>query len=72
MNEVLQLHYPLAVKLARRVKRITAPILGFKSFWSARILVAVFETLHMINSGELNFPVSATRSAADQFYSLAV
>ena len=29
----------------RAVKRITGPMLGFKSFWSARILIAGIETM---------------------------
>ena len=34
----------------RAVKTITGPMLGFKSFWSARILIAGIETMHMIKS----------------------
>jgi len=32
----------------RAVKRVTQPMLGFKSFWSARILIGGIETMHMI------------------------
>ena len=32
----------------RAVKRVTDPMLGFKSFWSARKLLAGIETMHMI------------------------
>jgi transposase-like protein len=32
----------------RAVKRITAPMLGFKSFWSAQKLIAGIETMHMV------------------------
>jgi putative transposase len=35
----------------RAIKRITRPILGFKSFWSERIIIAGIETMHMIRKG---------------------
>ena len=56
----------------RAVKRITGPMLGFKSCWSARILIAGIETLHMIKKGQRDCPDGSTVCAADQFYSLAV
>src|SRR5665811_650830 len=56
----------------RAIKRITRPMLGFKSFWSARIVIAGIETMHMIRKGQLDCPAGSTASAADQFYSLAV
>ena len=55
----------------RAVKRVTGPMLGFKSFWSARILIAGIETMHMIKKGQMNCTDGQTMSAADQFYSLA-
>ena len=55
----------------RSVKRITRPMLGFKSFWSARIIIAGIETMHMIKKGQMNRPDGQTMSAANQFYSLA-
>ena len=55
----------------RAVKRVTAPMLGFKSFWSARKLLAGIETMHMIKKGQLHCPDGQVMSAADQFYSLA-
>jgi putative transposase len=56
----------------RTVKRVTQPMLGFKSFWSARILSAGIETMHMIKKGQMDCPTGSTASAANQFYSLAV
>ncbi len=56
----------------RALKRVTQPMLGFKSFWSARILIAVIETMHMIRKGQMDSPDGKTMSAANQFYSLAV
>jgi transposase-like protein len=56
----------------RAIKRITRPMLGFKSFWSAHILIAGIETMHMIRKGQMDCPAGQTMSAAQQFYSLAV
>ena len=56
----------------RAIKRITQPMLGFKSFWSVRILIAGIETMHMIRKGQMDCPAGQTMSAAQQFYSLAV
>ena len=56
----------------RGVKRVTQPMLGLKSFWSARIVIAGIETIHMIKKGQKDCPRGSTVSAAQQFYSLAV
>jgi putative transposase len=42
----------------RAVKRITRPMLGFKSFWSARIVIAGIEVMHMIRKGSWTSPAS--------------
>jgi transposase-like protein len=55
----------------RAVKRITNPMLGFKSFWSAQKLIAGIETMHMVKKGQLHCPSGQAMSAAGQFYSLA-
>ena len=55
----------------RAVKRITRPMLGFKSFRCARILIAGIETMHMIRKGQLSNIKDKDSSAANQFYSLA-
>lgn len=55
----------------RAVKRITNPMLGFKSFWSAQKLIAGIETMHMVKKGQLRCPTGRPMSTADQFYSLA-
>ncbi|WP_372827203.1 DDE-type integrase/transposase/recombinase, partial [Polaromonas sp.] len=52
----------------RAVKRVTDPMLGFKSFWSARKLLAGIETMHMIKKGQLHCPKVQAISAAEQFY----
>ncbi|MDD2920442.1 IS6 family transposase [Rhodoferax sp.] len=56
----------------RAIKRITRPMLGFKSFWSARIIIAGIETMHMIRKGQMNCPEGSAMSVAQKCYSLAV
>ena len=55
----------------RAVKRIVRPLLGFKVFRCARILITGIETMHMIRKGQLDGNNGEVLSAADQFYSLA-
>ena len=55
----------------RAVKRITRPMLGFKSFRCARILISAIETTHMIRKGQLGDIKDPASSAANQFYSPA-
>ena len=57
--------------LFRAVKRVTQAMLGFKSFWNARVLIGGIETMHMICKGQMDRPAGSTVSAAEQFYSLA-
>jgi transposase-like protein len=55
----------------RAIKRITRPMLGFKTHRCARRLITGIETMHMIRKGQLNCPKGQAASAAAQFYSLA-
>ena len=55
----------------RAIKRLTRPMLGFKTFRCARILIAGIETMHMIRKGQLGNIKDQASSAANQFYSLA-
>ena len=55
----------------RAIKRIVRPMLGFKVFRCARILIAGIETMHMIRKGQIDCHDGEVLSAADQFYSLA-
>ena len=55
----------------RAVKRITRPMLGFKTFRCARILIAGIEVMHMIRKGQLGDVKDRVWSAANQVYSLA-
>ncbi|KDP83913.1 integrase [Cupriavidus sp. SK-3] len=54
----------------RAIKRRTRPMLGFKNFRCARILVGGIETMHMIAKGQMACPKGARLSAAQQFCSL--
>ena len=55
----------------RAVKRLTRPMLGFKSFWSARCTIAGIETMHAIRKGQLLDTESKPRTPAELFYALA-
>ena len=55
----------------RAIKRVVRPMLGFKTFRCARVLIAGIETMHMIRKGQLDCPEGQASSAANQFYSLA-
>jgi transposase-like protein len=51
----------------RAVKRITRPMLGFKSFWSARCTIAGIETMHAIRKGQLLTVENESQTPAEQF-----
>lgn len=54
----------------RAIKRMTRPMLGFKSFHAAASVLAGIELMHMIRKGQ--FAVSsAGTSVTDHFYALA-
>ena len=55
----------------RAVKRVTKPMLGFKSFQSAKNILAGIELMSMIRKGQLMTEGSKKMSFADQFYTLA-
>jgi putative transposase len=55
----------------RAVKRVTRPMLGFKSFDAAQSALAGIELIHMLRKGQLEGGAEAGRSAVEQFYSLA-
>ncbi|MDM0110233.1 IS6 family transposase [Variovorax sp. J22R24] len=55
----------------RAIKRVVRPMLGFKSFRCARVLIAGVELMHMIKKGQLDCPEGEASSAASKFYSLA-
>ena len=47
-------------------------MMGFKSFWSAKALIAGIETMHMVRKGQLDGLKDGSSSPAQQFYSLAL
>jgi putative transposase len=53
----------------RAIKHRTRPMMGFKDFQCARIILSGMETVHMIRKGQIK-ESGVTRAAADQFYSL--
>jgi len=55
----------------RAVKRLTRPMLGFKSFWAARCTSAGIEVMHAIRKGQLDSTQIGARTLAEQFYALA-
>ncbi len=55
----------------RAVKRMTKPMLGFKSFQSAKNILAGIELIHMIRKGQLIMEGAEKMSFAEQFYALA-
>lgn len=55
----------------RAIKRVTKPMLNFKSFCTAKCILAVIELMHMIRKGQLLLQGCSGLSFADQFYALA-
>jgi putative transposase len=53
----------------RAIKRMTRPMLGFKSFWSAAITIAGVENMHMIRKGQMRS--RGMLHPVEQFYSSA-
>jgi len=54
----------------RAIKRRTRPMLGFKDFRCARILLSGIELMHMIRKGQMK-NAGKERTPAQNFYSLA-
>jgi putative transposase len=55
----------------RGVKRVTGPMLGFKSFEAGQSTLVGIELIHMLRKGQLEDGVEQGLSTAEQFYSLA-
>ena len=55
----------------RSVKRLTRPMLSFKSFWAARCTIAGMEVMHAIRKGQLLGTGTLPQTPAEQFYALA-
>lgn len=55
----------------RAIKRVTRPMLNFKSFRSASNVLAGIEFMHKIRKGQFAIDGAAAMSFAEQFYALA-
>jgi len=55
----------------RRIKRLTRPMLGFKTFHAAQWTLAGIEVMAMIKKGQMKTSVGDKQSPAEQFYALA-
>lgn len=55
----------------RAIKRIVKPMMGFKDFRCARIILAGIEVMHMIRKGQMRDDGIA-RNPAEQFYSIVM
>ena len=53
------------------MKRITRPMLGFKSFDAAQSTLVGIELMHMLRKRQLEDGVEQGLTAAEQFYTLA-
>jgi putative transposase len=56
----------------RTVKRLTRPIMGFKSFAAAQSTLVGIELMHMIRKGQLESDEFEGLTVAQQFYALAL
>lgn len=56
----------------RAIKRLTKPMLGFKDFRCARIILSGIELMHMIRKGQMRLGKGIRPSVAEQFYSLVM
>jgi len=56
----------------RAIKRIIRPMLGFKDFRCARVILSGIEIMHMIAKGQMIHTGKIKPSAACQFYSLVM
>ncbi|MCX4149996.1 MULTISPECIES: IS6 family transposase [Paraburkholderia] len=56
----------------RAIKRVIRPMLGFKDFRCARVILSGIEIMHMIAKGQMMHTGKIKPSAACQFYSLAM
>ena len=55
----------------RAIKRVTRPMLNFKSFRAAKCVLAGIELMHMIRKSQMVLKVCEGMSYANHFYALA-
>ena len=63
---LLNLREPL-----ENIKRRLRPMLSFKSYWTARVVLEGIELADMLRKGQLASDNKPTESAAEAFYGLA-
>jgi len=56
----------------RAIKRLTRPMLGFKDFRCARIILSGIEIMHMIRKGQMKTEDGTHPCVAEQFYSVVM
>jgi transposase-like protein len=54
----------------RAIKRVVRPMLGFKIFRYARVILYGIELMHMVAKGQMQTSVGPKRSTAEQIYDL--
>jgi putative transposase len=69
MPTTIALHLP--EQDHRAIKRIIRPMMGFKDFRCARIILSGIEIAHMIRKGSMK-NLGGTKTAAEKFYSLVM
>ncbi|WP_121325140.1 IS6 family transposase [Paraburkholderia sp. RAU2J] len=55
----------------RAIKRIIKPMMGFKDFRCARVILSGIEMMHMVRKGQMK-DAGIQRTVAEQFYSLVM
>jgi transposase-like protein len=55
----------------RAIKRVIKPMMGFKDFRCARIILAGIEVMHMIRKGQMQDD-GVAKTEPEQFYSLII
>ena len=70
---VRQVKYPnnIVEQDHRAIKRMTKPMLDFKSFRCAKNTLAGIELMHMICKGQMILPEGVQMTFAEQFYAMA-
>jgi putative transposase len=61
LNNIIEQDY-------RAVKRMTQPMLGFKSFYAAKVILSGVELMRMIRKGQLRVRDQERMSFSDQFF----
>jgi len=66
-----RIHGTIQVPKICGCSRLTNPMLGFKSFQSAKNILSGIELMHMIRKGQMMMEEADKMSYAEQFYALS-